>query len=128
MMALVRGGMIDQYLPESLATADLHWGKKLHGITGEVCGGSEGCEVLSHHKQAVVDCGEGMVVVGRSEDGVIEAIADEDFPMMCLGVQWHPERSGDGGLGMGLFERLVREASGTMEKTRREPRMDANER
>ena len=112
MMALVRGGMIDQYLPETIATADLHWGKKLHGVMGEVCGGNGVGEVLSHHKQAVVDCGCGMEVVGRIEDGVIEAIADVDYPVMCLGVQWHPERSGDGALGMGLFRQLVDAAGG----------------
>jgi putative glutamine amidotransferase len=43
-----------------------------------------------HHHQAVLDLGEELVVSGRAEDGVIEAIelADGDW---VLGVQWHPE-------------------------------------
>ena len=43
-----------------------------------------------HHHQAVLAVGEGLVVSGRAEDGVIEAVelADGDW---VLGVQWHPE-------------------------------------
>jgi putative glutamine amidotransferase len=43
-----------------------------------------------HHHQAVSELGDALVVSGRAEDGVIEAIelADRDW---VLGVQWHPE-------------------------------------
>jgi putative glutamine amidotransferase len=43
-----------------------------------------------HHHQAVGRLGDGLLVTGRADDGVIEAIeaANGDW---LLGVQWHPE-------------------------------------
>jgi len=43
-----------------------------------------------HHHQAVLSLGEGLVVTGQAEDGVIEAIELVDGGWV-LGVQWHPE-------------------------------------
>ncbi len=43
-----------------------------------------------HHHQAVLTVGDGLVVTGRAEDGVIEAIERSEGGW-CLGVQWHPE-------------------------------------
>ncbi|MGW5454349.1 gamma-glutamyl-gamma-aminobutyrate hydrolase family protein [Nocardia sp. NPDC003979] len=43
----------------------------------------------SWHHQAVDACGDGLVVTGRTEDGVAEAIELPGAPV--LGVQWHPE-------------------------------------
>lgn len=109
MMALTRGGELAQYLPESLATHELHWGKKEHGIRGRIGEGN----VLSHHKQAMVTAGAGFEVIGRSvEDDVIEAIEDSSWGPFCVGVQWHPEQSGAGDLGAGLLRRLVLAAAG----------------
>ncbi len=43
-----------------------------------------------HHHQAVRDLGAGLVVSGRAEDGVVEAVEVADG-RWALGVQWHPE-------------------------------------
>lgn len=101
LMALVAGGELDQYLPETLPTHEQHWGQKTHQISGSIGTGS----VLSHHRQAVSDPGR-LQVAGVAPDGVIEAVVDP----VCrfrLGVQWHPERTADAALGPNLFRRLV---------------------
>lgn len=46
--------------------------------------------VNSAHHQAVSEPGEGLSVVGRAPDGVVEAMELPDHPF-CLSVQWHPE-------------------------------------
>jgi putative glutamine amidotransferase len=43
-----------------------------------------------HHHQAVRDLGDGLVVTGLAEDGVVEAI-EVARGRWALGVQWHPE-------------------------------------
>lgn len=60
----------------------------------------------SWHHQAVDRCGDGLVVTGRTADGVAEAV---ELPGAgVLGVQWHPEwmESDDGALAW-----IVREAA-----------------
>ena len=54
----------------------------------ELCG--ETAVVNSAHHQAIERTGKGLQVVQRAEDGIIEAIRHERFPI--LGLQWHPER------------------------------------
>lgn len=44
----------------------------------------------SFHHQAIKDLGQGLRVVGRSSDGVIEAV-EGSAGSLVLGVQWHPE-------------------------------------
>nr|WP_280490350.1 gamma-glutamyl-gamma-aminobutyrate hydrolase family protein [Nocardia farcinica] len=43
----------------------------------------------SWHHQAIDGCGAGLVVTGRTDDGVAEAVELPGAPV--LGVQWHPE-------------------------------------
>lgn len=43
-----------------------------------------------HHHQAIGELGDGLVVTGRADDGVIEAVETVDGSW-TLGVQWHPE-------------------------------------
>lgn len=64
-------------------------GSALHTLTGQDVIG-----VNSHHHQAVKDTAPGFVIMGRSEDGIVEAIADPS-KTFCWGVQWHPERIWD---------------------------------
>lgn len=101
LMGLHRGGVLDQHLPTTLATADQHWGKREHPIAGSLGQGT----VHSHHRQAIIDAGE-LTVVATAPDAVIEAIRDDQRPFY-LGVQWHPERTKDDRFGSGLIRQLV---------------------
>ena len=101
LMGLHAGGTLDQHLPDTLATADLHWDTRSHTVEGELGAG----EVHSHHRQALVDAGA-MRVIARAPDGVIEAVASDNRPFY-IGVQWHPERTPDKRLGPDLFRRFV---------------------
>lgn len=47
----------------------------------------EKVKVMARHHQAVNRLGDGMFVVARAEDGIIEAIVGNGH----FGVQWHPE-------------------------------------
>ncbi len=47
-------------------------------------------QVNSAHHQAVKTPGQGMKVIARAPDGIIEATWCMDHPF-CLSVQWHPE-------------------------------------
>ena len=101
LMGLHRGGALDQHLPSTLATADQHWGKREHPISGSLGQGT----VHSHHRQAITEPGE-LTVVATAPDGVIEAIQDDQRPFY-LGVQWHPERTKDERFGSGLIRQFV---------------------
>jgi putative glutamine amidotransferase len=115
LLSLVSGGVLDQHLPETLATHADHYGKD-HEITptaratpsslrniGELCG-----VVASHHRQAVRDAGR-LEVLAVSHDGVIEAVVDSRRAW-CVGVQWHPERTSSTALGVGVLRALVEAA------------------
>lgn len=51
--------------------------------------GADRVPVSSYHHQAVDRIGLGLVVVGRADDGCVEALAHAQAPV--LAVQWHPE-------------------------------------
>lgn len=125
MMALCAGGQLNQHLPDDCPTAAEHTGDNRHEVRapeGDGGGGGGGgadilrgvlrelpsVKVTSHHHQAVRDPGR-MRTVAVAHDGVIEAIDDPSRPFY-LGVQWHPERTPEAPLGVGLFEKLVRAA------------------
>ncbi|GHB23777.1 gamma-glutamyl-gamma-aminobutyrate hydrolase [Salinicola rhizosphaerae] len=48
------------------------------------------CQVNSLHHQAVDRPGEGLAIVARDRDALIQAIENPDHPFL-IGVQWHPE-------------------------------------
>lgn len=106
-MALHAGGRLNQHLPDSLPTAGQHRGvHDVAGVGGRVPGFAvESGRVWSNHHQAIADPGT-LKVAAASPDGVIEAVVGPDRPFYC-GVQWHPERTADRGLGAGLFAALV---------------------
>ena len=65
----------------------------------------------SWHHQAIDRCGTGLVVTGRTRDGVVEAVELPGAPV--LGVQWHPEwmASNDPTLGW-VVEQAARRLAG----------------
>jgi putative glutamine amidotransferase len=62
-------------------------------------------EVLCCHHQALATLGRGLEVTATSADGVVEAVELPGYRFV-VGVQWHPEESGD----TRLFETLIGEA------------------
>ena len=64
-------------------------------------------EVNSFHHQAVRDLGQGLRIVARSPDGVVEALETTDPNRFLIGVQWHPERMPESALQTKLFEAFV---------------------
>jgi putative glutamine amidotransferase len=87
------GGTLHQHVPEHLQL-DRPPAERVHDVKvdpatpfgrrypGEIC-------VNTYHHQAIDELGDGLVVVGRSPDGIIEMIEHERHPMVA--VQWHPE-------------------------------------
>ncbi len=65
--------------------------------------------VVSYHGQAVGRPGEGLRIVGRSADGIAEAIEPSapDESSWLTGVQWHPELSPRSRVQRRLFTSLV---------------------
>ena len=72
---------------------------KLMGVTE--------CVVNALHDQAIEDLGEGLAIVGREGNGIVQAIEHPDHPFM-IGVQWHPEYIPHHRRQRALFEGLVR--------------------
>lgn len=93
------GGTLIPHLPpgsvEHLsASPPLTDGADDHKVTfepGSIAEGLFGAGAVTNswHHQAVDRCGTGLVVTGRTADGVVEAVELPGSPV--LGVQWHPE-------------------------------------
>jgi len=124
MMTLHAGGDINQHLPDTLPTHSQHknavhpvlaahettprWLPALTPLLPAEL--RSALTVQSNHHQAVSDPGT-LLVLARSDDGVIEGVGDPGRPFY-LGVQWHPERTKSADLGAGVFEALVRAVAG----------------
>lgn len=63
-------------------------------------------EGKSYHHQAVNRVGQGLRVVGRHEDGTIEALESSERPWL-FAVQWHPERTPEDEATQRLFRAFV---------------------
>ena len=100
---VVLGGTLYQDLPSQLGRGVLKHrqetpkGQPTHEVEireGSWIGGVLGSSVKvnSYHHQGIKDLADGLVVSGRSSDGVVEAVESRDFPERWLvGVQWHAE-------------------------------------
>ena len=62
----------------------------------------------SIHHQCIDEVGEGLRVVGRADDGTIEAV-ESTTDWFCIGVQWHPELLGNPEVLFGAWIRAVSE-------------------
>lgn len=114
LLNVARGGTLVQHLPDLLGSyahgdpvaqrsnehdVRLEPDSRLASELGEPEAG--GC--VSFHHQAVDRVGEGLRVVGRSDDGVVEGLEATDASWV-VGVQWHPEISGTRGVHDWLFD------------------------
>jgi putative glutamine amidotransferase len=118
---VARGGTLFQHIPENPGVPahgepGVAGGARVHEIdlapeslTAEVCGTTR-ITVSCHHHQAVDKLGDGLEVVARAADGIIEAI---ELPgSFVLAVQWHPEDTApDDPTQQRLFDSLVRRAA-----------------
>lgn len=110
MQALVAGGRLDQFMPDTLATHADHWE---HHHTVLPTPAAEHLPpalrfrgtVRSKHHQAVADPGT-LTVIATAPDGTIEAICDP-ARRFWVGVQWHPERTDRDAVGQTLYQELV---------------------
>ena len=66
--------------------------------------------VNSMHHQSINGLGQGLRVIGKAPDGVIEAIEATDRPYV-RGVQWHAETLVHHGAHLALFGGLVEAAT-----------------
>lgn len=105
LMNVFYGGTLYQDIPTQLETPINHRMEKPDHRTCHACILEEGSPlhqvigestlaVNSHHHQAVKDVASGFKVMGRAEDGIVEAIWNPE-KKFCWAVQWHPERIWD---------------------------------
>ena len=110
MLNVALGGTLIQHLPEDgihrdgLHTVDLDEGTAVSRAMG-----STTVVVSSYHHQAVDRLGLGLRVVGRADDGCVEALAHTIASI--LAVQWHPEEDAhEAPQQQALFDALVADA------------------
>lgn len=117
------GGTLHQYLPDVIErwTVEHRWierdreplprheieiepGSRLARVLGETR-----IDANSSHRQAVWEVGEGLRVVARADDGVVEGVESVDSDQI-LAVQWHPEEIHEEPVHFALFRDIVERA------------------
>jgi putative glutamine amidotransferase len=109
LMGVHHGCELVQHVPDRIPGGERHQGNQEHPISGAIGSGL----VASSHHQMLGDAGP-FRVMATSDDGVLEAIELPGRPFY-LGVQWHPERTRDPALGVGMVKRLVEAAMAARE-------------
>ncbi|MCH8979751.1 MAG: gamma-glutamyl-gamma-aminobutyrate hydrolase family protein [Armatimonadetes bacterium] len=114
-MNVYRGGDLLQHIPDRVPGSQ-HTGGVMQTYAiepdsrlAEVLGATE-AEGESFHHQANDRAGDGLRVVGRTPDGVVEAVEDTG-DRWFLGVQWHPERTPENPSTVRLFKSFVEQAA-----------------
>jgi len=93
---VARGGTLHQHLPDITAlehrqTHDaFETAHEVIAERGSLLGRHRRLEVNTLHHQAIDRLGQGLEVVARAPDGIVEAVTDPSL-RFCLGVQWHAE-------------------------------------
>lgn len=121
-MTIHAGGELCQHLPDVIKSAEMHknqvhevvpcavkWGARVPRWAGSMQPGSS----ASNHHQGMLSAGR-LEVVARASDGTIEAVADLGR-RYYLGVQWHPERTSEPGLGIDLIRTFVQECRASLD-------------
>ncbi len=81
--------------------------------------GRKQIQVNSLHWQAIDRLADRLVVEGRADDGVIEAVRVADAASFALGVQWHPEyKVTENPVSMVLFQAFGKAARSRHERRR----------
>jgi putative glutamine amidotransferase len=89
-----------------------------HSRFAEIVGEAPTIAVNSSHHQSANVVGDGLRVVARAEDRIIEAVEGTNPGHFVLAVQWHPERSFDSdAASQALFKKFVEEARKYRPKT-----------
>jgi len=122
LLNVARGGTLHQHIPDDPGVPahgqpGVAGGDRRHAVTLDA--DSLLAEVMDttrvtascHHHQAIAQLGDGLRVVGRASDGIVEAL--ELDGAFVLAVQWHPEdTAADDPAQQRLFDALVRRAGG----------------
>lgn len=113
LLNLARGGSLFRDIHEQYPEAPPH-ARGTHAVLfadasrlGKLLG--KHITVNSSHHQAIDVVGQGLLPVGHSSDGLIEAMEDPG-PRFFVGVQWHPERMRDCVVQARLWQAFVEAA------------------
>jgi putative glutamine amidotransferase len=118
MLNVVLGGTIIQHLPDVIGSARYSAGGGVFLVNdvavapdttlASLLGGDDHVAVKSYHHQAIDRLADGLIVSGRGDDGIIQAV---ELPRVDFGVavQWHPEE--DAKEDARLFEGIVEAAA-----------------
>ncbi|HYH61382.1 MAG TPA: gamma-glutamyl-gamma-aminobutyrate hydrolase family protein [Solirubrobacterales bacterium] len=117
---IAMGGGIDQHIhdPDAAHRSDDFVSHRIQACDGSLLAraiGSNEVAVRSFHHQGIDPVADGMDVVAKSPDGLVEAV-EAPGQSFCLAVLWHPEQDLGHG-GQGLFDALVqatRERAGAL--------------
>jgi gamma-glutamyl-gamma-aminobutyrate hydrolase PuuD len=112
---VLRGGDLIQHLPDVVGHRSHTGGTSQSyevepGSKTATALGTDKVEGKSYHHQAIGHLGNGLSVVAKSEDGVVEAVEDVGGKWI-VGVQWHPERTPEDPASQSLFREFVAKAS-----------------
>jgi len=81
----------DERLPLAQQYALAHPVRLAPGTAMAAWAGGETAMVNSLHGQGVDRLAEGLAVLARADDGLVEAFEVSDAPALAVAVQWHPE-------------------------------------